>query len=177
MMLDLRAIENFPARVALEEDVARLDISAMGLTVTGKARAEIHIVKSDRIYYCTGEVVCDARIECSRCLEPYPVTLRGELDFSIHEMDSQSGLNPDDIPETEILIPAGETLVDVSGPVREGILLEVPLKPLCSESCKGLCPQCGTNRNETDCECHEDSTDPRWDGLRDLTNKSDDTPA
>ena len=52
---------------------------------------------------------------------------------------------------------------------RDAVLLELPLAPLCSEDCRGLCPQCGINRNVADCECVP-AGDPRWsvlDTLRD----------
>lgn len=168
MMLDLRAIADFPARVTLEDDASRLDLAVSGLAVSGMARLEMDIIRSDNVYYCTGTVVCDGRLDCSRCLEPYPVTIRGEIDFSIIETAGGAGLDREAIADTTVVVPVGASPVDITDPVREAILLELPLKPLCRESCRGLCPYCGINRNEQQCNCTMESTDPRWDGLRDL---------
>ena len=58
--------------------------------------------------------------------------------------------------------------VDLAPMVHDAILLELPLAPLCREDCRGLCPYCGNDRNESDCECSA-PVDPRWatlDGLR-----------
>jgi uncharacterized protein len=168
MMLDLRAIADFPARVTMEEDASRLDVNVPGVAVTGIARVEMDIARSDNIYYCTGTVVCAATLECSRCLEPYPVTFRGEIDFSIVEAAQAAEVRRDELPDTAVIVPVGTSPVDITDPVREAILLEIPLKPLCRETCRGLCPYCGTNRNEQQCNCTAETTDPRWDGLRDL---------
>jgi uncharacterized protein len=59
--------------------------------------------------------------------------------------------------------------LDLESLARDAVMLELPLAPLCSEDCLGLCPQCGANRNETSCTCVI-AGDPRWsalDALRD----------
>ena len=56
-------------------------------------------------------------------------------------------------------------------PYLEQILLALPLKTICSESCKGLCPHCGQNLNVEQCSCAEPVEDPRWAALKDIRNK------
>jgi uncharacterized protein len=58
--------------------------------------------------------------------------------------------------------------VDLTEIIREQILLNLPEQVLCKEDCKGLCPQCGANRNLIDCDCGEDEIDPRWAALKNL---------
>lgn len=168
MMLHLRALKDLPIRVALEEDSTRLDLTVEGVVASGRVRAELDIVQGDHIYYCRGRAVCDVEMACSRCLELYRRTLRGEIEFSIQEVTEGSEPKRDEIPDNEILIPAGASEVDISASVREALLLELPLKPLCREDCRGICPVCGGNRNEHLCDCKVTTTDSRWDGLRDL---------
>ena len=58
--------------------------------------------------------------------------------------------------------------VDLAPLARDAILLDLPLAPLCREECRGLCPECGIDRNEESCDCSA-PIDPRWatlDGLR-----------
>ena len=58
--------------------------------------------------------------------------------------------------------------------VREQVLLAVPLKVICREDCKGLCPHCGANQNLERCSCSEPMEDPRWTALKDIRSKLED---
>ena len=64
--------------------------------------------------------------------------------------------------------PLDDDTLDLEPLVRDALLLELPLAPLCTEDCAGLCPSCGADRNETQCDCRVDDTDPRWAALRSL---------
>jgi uncharacterized protein len=48
------------------------------------------------------------------------------------------------------------------------LLLNIPMRILCKEDCRGLCPKCGRNRNTNSCDCVEEAIDPRWEGLKGL---------
>jgi len=65
--------------------------------------------------------------------------------------------------------------MDLTEPVRQALLVALPMKPLCREDCAGICPQCGANRNETQCGPAEETVDDRWSGLRSL--RLEDFPA
>lgn len=168
MILDLNALKNLPICLTLQEDATRLRMSVNGVAVLGKVRAELNVMQGDHIYYCNGAAVCEADLECSRCLEPYRNTLEGEIDFSIREVTNDRELNLDELPENELIVPSNATEVDITKPVREALVLALPLKPLCRDDCRGLCPQCGVNRNENTCECKVEKLDSRWNGLRNL---------
>lgn len=168
MMLDLRALKEFPARITFEENAAELDLKTRGLNYLDKARVELDVVKSAHVYYCNGQVAVDVEFECSRCLEYYRDRLVGEIDFSIRQNAEAEPVDREEVPETQIIIAEDTGGVDISDPIREALILELPLKPLCSEDCRGLCPQCGINRNEQKCQCKLETTDSRWDGLREL---------
>lgn len=167
MILNLRALESLPARVTLTDDAKRMNINGVGFAAFGAVTADFEVVPGNHVYYCHGQAVTEAQLECSRCLTPFTATLRGEIEFSIAE-DVDNAADRDEAPDNEIVIAAGTSEVDISGPIREALLLEAPLKPLCREDCRGLCPICGVNRNEETCECKVEKTDPRWDALRDL---------
>ena len=94
---------------------------------------------------------------CSRCIEP----VGGEI--SVH-VDELFELNPLE-GETYKL---DEDVIDLEPMVRDALLLELPLAPLCSPDCAGLCVTCGSNRNLTHCECVTTEIDPRWAALRSL---------
>jgi uncharacterized protein len=94
---------------------------------------------------------------CSRCIEP----VGGEI--SVH-VDELFELNPLE-GETYKL---DEDVIDLEPMVRDALLLELPLAPLCDADCAGLCATCGVNRNLARCECVTTEIDPRWAALRSL---------
>ena len=64
-----------------------------------------------------------------------------------------------------------EGALDVIDLLREQFQLALPMKPLCSEACRGLCPECGANLNRTECECKPVWEDPRLAALKGLLNR------
>ena len=127
----------------------------------------------------TREIVVDIRVRarcrgmfellCARCLNPigHHADLRFDLIFRPSGTDAEAGERSISEAETEIgyYEHSGLLLEDV---VREQVLLSLPDRSLCREDCKGLCPRCGENRNDTDCTCAEAEIDPRWSALQGL---------
>jgi uncharacterized protein len=103
---------------------------------------------------------------CARCLEPVTTPLEGDFDLIYRPVGVETDPGEHAISEEETEIgyyeESGLLLEDA---VREQVLLGLPGRALCQEECKGLCPQCGANRNLTDCGCAEVSSDPRWNAL------------
>jgi uncharacterized protein len=98
---------------------------------------------------------------CRRCLEP----VGGVVTASVREL-----YRPQEVDD-EAFAFTGDQL-DLEPMVREAVLLELPLAPLCRPDCAGLCPQCGANRNEHDCGHTVDTTDVRWAALGDLLEQA-----
>ena len=95
---------------------------------------------------------------CDRCLGGFDHPLDGRFrllgrrgDETTHELAEQDG----------IVFHDGHGL-DISGEVRQAILLEVPIQNLCSPDCRGLCATCGADLNRGDCACERRAVDPRW---------------
>ena len=128
--------------------------------------------------YHTGEIVARGKIdialklECARCLEPFEHKAVQNLAFVIKlarrgELNGPDGESSDDF----FVVSDSVEEFDLIPIVREKIMLTLPLKPLCDQSCKGLCPQCGVNKNTKTCNCTIDQTDERWSGLRELKER------
>ncbi|MFW5872616.1 MAG: YceD family protein, partial [bacterium] len=79
-----------------------------------------------------------------RCLEKFEYNFNIDIEKELNKLDIK------DIKE-----------VDIRQILKSNIFLDLPIKPLCSEDCKGLCPQCGQNLNKGDCNCERDIIDPR----------------
>jgi len=128
------------------------------------------------------EIVADIRLKgsfqgtfqvpCARCVEPVEQRLSGEFDllFRPSDVDATGSEHAISTPETEIgyYDNGGLALEDV---LREQILLSLPARTLCRLDCKGLCPRCGQNRNETACSCDQGPSDPRWEALAGLSSR------
>lgn len=108
---------------------------------------------------------------CARCLEPVLTPLAGDFDLIYRpagvEVDSGERAITEDETEIGYYERNGLLLEDA---VREQVLLNLPGRALCQQECKGLCPQCGANRNATDCGCGESPADPRWSALAGLAS-------
>ena len=111
-------------------------------------------------------------VPCARCVEPVAHPLEGEFDllFRPPGVDAIGAEHAITTPETEIgyYENGGLALEDV---LREQVLLSLPARTLCQPDCKGLCPRCGLNRNETACSCDQGPSDPRWGALADLSSR------
>jgi uncharacterized protein len=68
-----------------------------------------------------------------------------------------------------------ESLYDISPRVMEAVILEMPIRFLCDENCKGLCSGCGVNLNSGDCDCDGEKGDPRWAPLKKLLSEEEDS--
>jgi uncharacterized protein len=77
---------------------------------------------------------------------------------------------PNSLTESGLIVP--ETgLLDLEPLIREEMLLAIPINPICRPDCKGLCPVCGENLNESQCSHEDEEVDPRLSVLRTLLNK------
>ena len=103
--------------------------------------------------------------ECDRCCDVFQKEIEGDLKI-VYTFDSAKaqGVEDDEIQ----LLPPGTSEIELTQDVVDALLLAVPVKKLCREQCKGLCPQCGVNLNEKTCNCRKMDIDPRWEALRNL---------
>jgi uncharacterized protein len=129
--------------------------------VTGKVRL------SGNEVFVSGHVDSRAQIECDRCLQPVeaPVSADFTLDYITGSEYESSEVAELTEAEMSVAVFDGEGL-DVDEIVKEQILLAVPTRMLCREDCKGICPECGIDRNTGECSCGADNIDPRWAALK-----------
>ena len=102
--------------------------------------------------------------ECRRCLDPVVVPLDEEVTFVYAGMGVEGGEDDGDLRR----VPEDALEVDLEEPIREEVILVAPEYTVCDPDCRGLCPRCGADLNETTCECAVEEPDPRWDTLRAL---------
>lgn len=142
------------------------DLDITDLKLNAPVAVVLDIDKGASEIKIDGQVESSARCECDRCLTDFDLPIRGT--FSVIASFSTPGTTTKD----ENIIPLSPTAneIDLSEYIHDTLLLDVPMKLLCREDCRGLCPVCGVNRNETDCQCQVDEPDARWESLKKLTN-------
>ncbi|MGE4553269.1 MAG: DUF177 domain-containing protein [Desulfovibrionaceae bacterium] len=124
--------------------------------------AELRLTPQGRGVLVTGRLTGSVVMPCDRCCEDCPVP----VDVSVDRFEEPSG--DDDLEESLLREVEGELRLDAAGLLWEELMLALPVKPLCHETCKGLCPHCGVNLNQADCGCREESGDPRMAVFRNI---------
>ena len=139
-----------------------------GVKVCGK------LTKIEREVCFAGFVEASLMVICTRCLKPFPLQVKNKVRAHFVPRSKQSSPGSEvEISETDIEKEVyEEDRIDLHGPIRDQILLELPLILLCQENCKGICPECGRDSNYDQCECENDrEIDPRFALLQKLKDK------
>lgn len=114
-------------------------------------------------------------LSCGRCLEPYKTSFSAR--FSLAFTHQLPDVVDDDGEDVELsaeelgLILIETDTIDLTEPLQEQVMMALPIQPLCSESCRGLCPQCGINLNSEKCGCSAPVFDTRFAALKDFKVK------
>ena len=171
LQLDLRSLEPGPASWTVVLPADEAPWADAELAFDGPARAELSAtLTGERGVHVRGRLEAPLALECRRCLEPMRREIELELDLLFDREVEETSAEPG------IYALGAETRhLDLAAVLREQLLLAVPAYPVCREGCRGLCPRCGTNLNEDECDCVLTEPDPRWDALRKL--KSSESPA
>lgn len=137
-----------------ELDADHIDFRNREIEIDGSLKIELDVIKTERAYVLSGELEGTLILQCSRCLKyfKYPINVEISDELLIEDIEDLHNINMFPIFESDII-------------------LEIPIKPLHDEDCKGLCPICGQDLNEEECDCEKESIDPRLEKLKDFKQK------
>lgn len=163
MFINLNDIQREPLEIDAALAVGELEgpggerMPVTGARLQGEASRGDHGVDLDAHLEATVEVLC------SRCTEPLRLPISTELSLTLvpavgREPDPEEGPREE---EEDRLFQVEDGKADLAAVAREQLYLALPLKPICREDCKGLCPVCGVNRNHEECACAAEEIDPR----------------
>jgi uncharacterized protein len=118
----------------------------------------------------TASLETTVQLECCRCLEPFSIPIRLEIEEEFHPtIDIRTGaVLPVADSEEDATTIDEQHVLDLTEVVRQALFLALPMNPLCKLNCAGLCPLCGINLNQEQCQCEPDAVDPRLEALRQL---------
>jgi len=138
------------------EDLPGLLNDIPDCTSDGPIHAHLKLTRRRRNIWAQGTMECNLKLVCHRCLAPYPFPLRLQYAYLLIprdvkcDMKEEISLRPEDL-DVAFFNGVSIELFDV---FREQVLLSLPVKQLCREECKGLCPGCGRDLNQDECICN-----------------------
>ncbi len=141
-------------------------IEGFGLdhTIVSPIQADIFISPEGKGYLIRGKLTGETTVPCDRCMEDAHIAINH--DFDLFEQFSDTD---EEEAEPSFLRKRGKTIeLNLGEMIWEQYVLAQPSKPLCKDDCKGLCPQCGANRNVETCDCESTDGDPRLTVFRNI---------
>ena len=159
MKINIANIEDGLSRLELREPSRELTLLDHG-HLTGDILVKLAIDKRPDDLNLKAKVVSSAELVCDRCLRTFDKELKSN--FKIYYSSKYSDSEEQNTRHLSLSNPT----IDLLNDVRSSLVLSLPIKLLCEENCKGLCPNCGVNWNQQECECHTEKTDGRWEALK-----------
>lgn len=124
-------------------------------------------------YRLAGHLSGEIELTCSRCLESFRLPVGADFDLRYVPRIENGGEGEREVEEDDLTTAFYEDdQIDLGQLVTEQVQLALPMKPLCADACRGLCPQCGTNLNTDACRCSQKWEDPRLAGLKALKTEN-----
>jgi len=184
LIIPVQTIEQTRLSLACEEKPEAFPVFAElirngELVFTGPVTIAAKVDRVQDLIKAAGTVKTSLRIMCSRCLNEFEATMSDEFSFTfskeIPKKDGTADTGEKELTAGEIgLIHFPGEHIDLHESIQEQVVMTLPQRPLCSESCKGLCPQCGKNLNQGDCDCRQPVLDDRLAVLKSFKVKTDD---
>lgn len=154
MKIDLRTLAEGETRMDLDVGADSIGLAPGDLAVEGPLHIHLILDRRGDEIWVRGRVQAMAPQQCSRCLVDFSQALELEFEVFCAKVRASSTIGPSRLDEDDggIHFHDGRVL-SIDEEIREAVLLGVPMQPLCRESCLGLCPRCGEDRNQGPCRC------------------------
>ncbi|NLW06844.1 MAG: DUF177 domain-containing protein [Clostridia bacterium] len=144
-----------------QEKWSYLGTASAKLPVVAPVRVQGKVTNTGKSMLVEGKVVTALQLTCDRCLAAYKFPLKVYLqeEYVVNSDPAQAG-SRDELEAENLRLYKGE-IIDLQPAVEEALTIALPMKSLCHEDCRGLCPRCGQNFNEAQCQCETETVDPR----------------
>jgi uncharacterized protein len=166
--ISLEAAAEEPVAFDFELNVPAESLDREPLLEVSDVRFEGEVSPIEAGYALSGDLSWTGKLECSRCLAAYPFAEDENFSLVLYKREpgepAERQLDKEDLD----VYLFEEPELSVLPIVEERIQMAVPMKPLCKEDCLGLCAVCGEDLNQGNCECREETIDPRWEALSKL---------
>jgi uncharacterized protein len=169
MRIEIENLENAGGNFSREYQTDELTFDEQDLRLVEPVRVSGRIRRKNEKVELRGKLATRVAVPCGRCLKvvEFPLAVEFSERFTpavAWKNEEQHELDPEDL-DLAVFDGQGIELDDL---VKEEIVLAMPGHTLCQEACKGLCPNCGNDLNESSCACAANQIDSRWEKLKDL---------
>jgi uncharacterized protein len=139
----------------------------------GDIGIQLDFFKTGKAILARGHIAAMLRLRCVRCLEEFPRPLAATFHYNLLPKEEEGAPQEMEIPRDEFdAYYYSGAVIDLAPLVLEQIVLHVPPYPLCRESCRGICQQCGADMNRAPCDCaHPDGAGGRFGALKHFSPK------
>ena len=156
----------YTRNIAAPAEPVRLGLDVIGVPGGEPVELDVRLESVTEGVYVSGTVYAALTGECARCLDE----LTDEITVEIGELFAYPDSVTDETTDEDELPRVVDDLVDVEQTVRDAVVLALPLAPLCSPDCPGLCPECGEKRADLAPDHGHETLDPRWAALRERSS-------
>lgn len=175
MRVNIEDIKNKACELDVVEDAGAF-AEFVSLIEAGEVRfiepvsSKIKLSRVGAMYEVEGSSSTMLRLECGRCLCEFDVPL--SVEYSLTYVRELPSVETDEDGELLSAEDMGLTLlegdeIDIADAIQEQVLMSIPMRPLCSQGCKGLCQHCGTDLNQGACGCSKPSINIKFAALKD----------
>lgn len=139
---------------------------------------QVRLQKTGQLVEVDGQLGTRVALLCGRCLQPYEKDLAGDFAFTFTPYVAAEHGSEDDEVEVELdtdelgLVFYKDDCLDLLQPLQDQLVMTLPISPLCSEGCKGLCAECGGNLNVSNCKCEKKIFNSKFSALAGLKIES-----
>lgn len=139
--------------------------------LAGRTALDMQATRAGKKVRLAGRVNATVEFDCDRCLKPLSVAIDQSFDL-LYVPPSGTG-EEHELGEDDLSIAFyQDDEIDFDDLAREQIELALPMARLCSDNCQGLCPECGANLNDAECNCKDEQVDSRWAALKGLKSNN-----
>ena len=174
MILDLSTIRQPETTLSRRYELSAFEGRFEDFRVIRPVTLTAKIYKDRDRFRLVGAVQTVLELACSRCLEPFELPVDAEFDIRYLPQSENTG-EEREVEDDDLAVAFyRDEAIDLGQLLEEQFYLALPMKPLCRDECKGLCPNCGVNLNVETCDCQVRWEDPRLAGLKALMNRDKD---
>jgi len=170
MLIDIAEFDNRAKRFRYSYGPGEFNIQDESLICRREPVCDLSIVRKHEEVRISGSLVTEVSASCARCLIAVSIPVDLQLDLIYHPVVESFAEEPDlELSYQDLnLSYYANDVIDLDELIREQIQLALPVRVLCREECRGLCPVCGADRNRETCSCAGKQIDPLWEALAKL---------
>lgn len=176
MKIVLDHIRDIPLVIHIDEPVSSFPLLSIMQNendgyITGDIHGDLTISREFETVRVVGRVSAPLALVCSRCLADFTSFVDSNFTIFFRKEDSSKPMTEDELELGEMDLLSSTysgNEIDLTHEIEEQIAMGIPLKPLCSDLCKGLCHECGIDLNTSSCSCSKQKVSFAFSSLKDF---------